>query len=412
MSWTALSPILRWLALRKAMPVFAAGEIAIPGAQKCVKAAPFIAALFPDAGIQDNCTCPVSRIWEWASRNKKENDVLLFMEWLIAMNPTAVAEFLADSSELLAPEERASWIGRLPDDERADMLDRIAAEWIVRRDPAGATSPLTRSQAAAHRRLKVMAELFFRTAGCGGALRPRFMPLLLGPTGAGKSSLLKRIADELGAKFFRASGGEWIPVGAKDSRATVLAILDLLAANNRVVVMIDELDKITGDTGTSWARSVQNEMFAVLDRALPIDSYVKAERIPEPLVDELRSKVGKGLFICAAGTWQHLLDSPSRAGFGIQENQSHGEIFARVLKDRVVPKELLMRFTLPPIVLEYPSQAETQQLYDELGISRLAKAAGSALDPATHDWTRGGMRSLENLSAELLIRIHEREAGT
>lgn len=411
MSWAALPPIVRWLALGKAMPVFAAGEFSFPGAQKGLRAAPFISALFPEASVQDDGTCPLQRIWEWASRNKKENDVLLFMEWLIAMNPTAVTEFLADSSELLAPEERASWIGRLPSNERAGMLDRIAADWIVRRDAAIDTSTLTRSQAAAHQRLKSMGALFFKTASCAGALRPRFMPLLLGPTGVGKSSLLKRIADELGAKFLRLSGGEWIPVGAKDSRATVLTILDLLAANNRVVVMIDELDKITSDTGTSWSRSVQNEMFAVLDRALPVDAYAKAERIPEPLVDELRSKTVKGLFVCAAGTWQHLLDSPSRAGFGVQEDQSHGEIFARVLKDRVVPKELLMRFTLPPIVLEYPSQAETQQLYDDLGISRLAKAAGSALNPATHDWTRGGMRSLENLSAELLIRIHERGAA-
>lgn len=410
MSWAELPPQLRWLALSKAMPAFVAGDLTVPGAQKKVRAATFLSAFFPDASVAEDGQCPLERIWEWACRNGKEADAIKLAEWLISMSPESVSELLADSGAVMTTEERLCWAVKLSPIERPRYLDAAAAEWLARRDGSTTTTAMTCSQASAHSKLRAMGTLFFKTAGCDALLRPRFMPLLLGPTGAGKSSLLRRIAEELGAKFLRASGGEWIPAGAKDARPTVLTILDLLASNTRLVLMIDELDKMTGETNTSWSRSVQNELFAVLDRALPVEAYVKAERIPEPLAKELNRRVATGLFVCAAGTWQHLLDSPSHAGFGFQSSPSHEEIFGRVLKDRVVPKELLMRFTLPPIALEYPTQAETQRLYDDLGITRLARTAEYPLDPATHDWTRGGMRSLENLSAELLIRIHERGA--
>jgi len=61
---------------------------------------------------------------------------------------------------------------------------------------------------------------------------------------------------------------------------------------------------------------------------------------------------------------------------------------------------------LPPIVLHYPSAEETKELFDLFGLSALAIEVGRKLDPSSHDWRKGGMRTLECLAAELLVLKH------
>ena len=78
-----------------------------------------------------------------------------------------------------------------------------------------------------------------------------------------------------------------------------------------------------------------------------------------------------------------------------------------IATQKIVPIELLMRFTWPPVVLAYPDQAETLALFEKTGLMRLAENVGVSLDPAQHDWSRGGFRSIESIAGELLTRSHE-----
>lgn len=56
------------------------------------------------------------------------------------------------------------------------------------------------------------------------------------------------------------------------------------------------------------------------------------------------------------------------------------------------------------VYFRYPNASETKALYERSGVAKLAARIGVPLDPTRHDWSRGGMRSLEELAAELLIQ--------
>jgi hypothetical protein len=121
--------------------------------------------------------------------------------------------------------------------------------------------------------------------------------------------------------------------------------------------------------------------------------------------DELHRRVKNKLFFCGAGTWQSLWSSGGSMGFGGGQSRT-ARIVDRIAADQVVPPELLNRFSWPPLILSYPDAEETKELFSQIGLTRLAQELGIKLDPATHDWTRGGMRGLESLAGEMLLRKH------
>jgi hypothetical protein len=128
-----------------------------------------------------------------------------------------------------------------------DIAAPLAREWLARalRPPClPTTAVLTQSQAAAHRRIAAMARAFFARPDFPCKIQPRLMPLLLGPTGVGKTSLLQRVADENNAAFVRTSAGEWVPIGVRSVRPTVATIISALAESpsGAVVVLVDELN--------------------------------------------------------------------------------------------------------------------------------------------------------------------------
>jgi hypothetical protein len=83
----------------------------------------------------------------------------------------------------------------------------------------------------------------------------------------------------------------------------------------------------------------------------------------------------------------------------------------RIHGDGLVPEEILMRFNPRLLVLRYPLQSETEEIFERTGIATLAKTAGETLHPEEHDWSHGGMRTLEDLTTSLLLKIHQQRKG-
>ena len=371
--------------------------------------ASIIHAVFPDIAAE-----PLNDGWAfalWSDRVSRGQDerFLEVLEWLVFSDAGSSRRFVDMSSKVLAPTDawRASASFACSDNtETRQAITRISRDVLVAslQSPDGQSGSVafTRSQAAAHARLTAMARAFFEGATIPCSVIPRLAPLLLGPTGSGKSSLLRRIAKENGATFIRTSVGEWSVIGARSGRPTIAGILEALAVAP-VVLFVDELDKVALD-GSGWTRSVMGELFSILDRCVPheVFGHLKKDLLTP---EEFNVRVEQRLFFCGAGTWQQLW-SASVMGFGGSKNQK-SDVVNRVAAERAVPVELLMRFSWPPLVLEYPGPDESVDLFRRTGIAALADLVGAKVNPREHDWSRGGMRSLESLAADLMLRLHE-----
>lgn len=188
-----------------------------------------------------------------------------------------------------------------------------------------AKGQLTDDQLAVLRRLKDLAVLYFNGVAQGCEIEPRLWPLVVGPTGCGKSFLARQLAHYLGAHYLRISYGDWIVQGAR-ATCTHFMILDAAARHSRVVVHLDELDKLPARGEQEWGRAVVNEVWALLDLEVPVARFAAdataREQHSANALGALVANKGRGrIFIVGSGTWQDLFDhacaAKSSMGFGI-----------------------------------------------------------------------------------------------
>jgi len=253
-------------------------------------------------------------------------------------------------------------------------------------EKSGKPSVLTSSQTAAYERLLALAACYFKPdllKMMKLKIRPRFFPLIVGPTGVGKTTLAEAVSKQLGLKSVKISIASWIPTGARNGEPTLKLIEEALKDGSNIMLIIDELDKMTDDSGHSWTQSILGEVFETIDKA---------------------SKSGR-CFVVAAGAWQVLHDTKPSMGFaGKAPDHVTGD---ELVKRCGIPKELLLRLSTPALRLEYPSKEETAAILQETGLLEAAEALGCPIDPSTWSW-QGGMRSLENKAAELCLIANEK----
>lgn len=70
---------------------------------------------------------------------------------------------------------------------------------------------LTKSHSAALESIVAMGELYFSRESSLVNLKPKLFPLIIGPTGSGKSFLFEHASTLLKADYFRVQRGDWIP---------------------------------------------------------------------------------------------------------------------------------------------------------------------------------------------------------
>ncbi len=188
-------------------------------------------------------------------------------------------------------------------------------------------------------------------------------------------------------------------------------VLDAIEQHERVCVFLDELDKAFGpDDSGSWTKSVLNEVFALLDRQLPIEEFARYQnKVTKNSKAEHTGIDPNRLWIIGCGTWQDLTGPQKTSktiGFhGGDQSPTTTDIVAQVRKSRAIPVELLARFHAEPMLLTYPAPDEIPELMAAYGLDRLASEAGVNLASVKIDFSLGGMRIFEALAADLMLTI-------
>jgi SpoVK/Ycf46/Vps4 family AAA+-type ATPase len=221
-------------------------------------------------------------------------------------------------------------------------------------------------------------------------------PLLIGPSGTGKSMLARELARTGGAEFFGTSPGSWIVNGARYQPYTLTAIANRLRSSAAMVLFIDELEKLgTRRANTSdWSRCVYDEIFCLLDGRLDgLDGWDAA------LEHRARSDM---LVVCAA-TFQDLYRKKVGApGDALFDQQWEEASIRDVLEQQdMLPEELMFRFGAV-LELSHPTADELRDrvaaVHAELGISGDPEAVARILLRSGK-----GMRALEEHLTGLVI---------
>ena len=232
---------------------------------------------------------------------------------------------------------------------------------------------LSATQQEVWTQLNNMAEVYYDRGWAQCGIQPRIQPLIVAPSGAGKSHLVQSFADWRSLQVLRLSYAEWMPRGCRIQPDTATRVHQFLQDHERCVIFIDELDKMQGFTN-EWSTSILNEAFLLLDRSLFRPGF---SRSPEAdLIAATRLK--EGTFIIGAGTWQHVWSKQARPlGFGGASTQ---DTVADIANSRQIPEELLRRFSGTLLSLPPASADELRQLAQADDLEAMASKFGIALD--------------------------------
>ena len=230
-------------------------------------------------------------------------------------------------------------------------------------------------------------------------------PMIIGPTGCGKSSIAEQIAQDFGAYYQRVTLGSWIVTGADTSYGidTISQCMRACVENDRVILVLDEMDKMClGKTNSrsDWSSAIANDVFELLDARLNWSSLCTRKSL-EPLKLTpaiLQRRFRERVFIICLGTWQ-TEHTDDRAG----------EDVAEAVKNRSdIPPELCRRLHHQWLSLEYPEIEEVGLLLKQQRIDKLAARVGVPVDlhALYGRILRSGMAAVDDLRADLAVALH------
>jgi len=261
------------------------------------------------------------------------------------------------------------------------------------------------SQHQAFIQLCEMGEVFFGVDWLESAIKPRLDPLIVGPTGVGKSHLVRSVAEMLKVPLLRLSYGEWMVTGSRSTQTTIARIYEFVVSNPKGIIHIDEVDKARVAFTTEWSIYAYAEMFFLLDR------NINQPARNESWTPELNAKLRYNFWIIGSGTWQVLWDAIGKPSIGFGETPGEDTKVSDVIKElirkkEIIPKELLKRFCNELILIPPATQTDYELAADIFGIEKLAKELGVSLDYQDAVQSQGGARWLEETYASLLMQAY------
>lgn len=260
------------------------------------------------------------------------------------------------------------------------------------------TSTLTASQRAAFREICALSEIYFAGEAMTDGASLRIAPLVIGPSGVGKTHVITLAARALGLPVIRMTVGDWIIQAARQSPCALEVLQQHLNRHHRFVLFIDELDKLSlSRTGSEYSRFQHAEIYAALDRSITYHC-ARGNSWTEEHAEKLRHNV----MIVGGGTWHDLWKDSHRRplGFG-QTAQNTDDISKQIRQARIIPDELLNRFSDRWLLLHPYTAEDFQALAPKVGL------ATEDFDPVAAVASGGNFRAIQNaLTVRALKRYY------
>ena len=255
-------------------------------------------------------------------------------------------------------------------------------------------------QKEVYEELLATAGLLFGGAWKQCSIRPRFSRFLSGPTGSGKTHIVKSAADQLGVPILVVSATNWMPLGCsqKGARPTWRDIACFCQRYERGIIFVDELDKF-GGRESSWMDHIRVEAFQLLDQIFP--DTVLADDDEDELACEtldhlkIADRLLNRFLIVGAGAFQGIWSEKRAAhiGFGEKVEDKENKISKSMMAQQI-PAEIANRFAGPILVLKPLIQSDYKEMLDE---------AASSLDEQTAKiFLKKGLASLEDAASNQL----------
>ena len=278
-------------------------------------------------------------------------------------------------------------------------------------DPSPSAPPatLSRSQRTAWDRMAALAGLYFsgRLKDC--AIQPRTSVLLAGPSGVGKSHLVRTFAAHIGCAYLRLTYGGWIVSGGRGDKPTMQSIREFVVRNKRCLIHIDELDKIGALAERSdWYTCFLNEAYSVLDRG--------GFGEESPIAKQASLRLQNNTFIVGSGTWQDLwsIAGGERVGIGFGGGAATPppDMGDKIRSSQRIPTELLNRFDGEVQLLQPLGREDFAGVLEAAGLTALAAKAGMPIDLEAAVRSGLGMRWVESFLTRLHLALAETSPET
>jgi len=265
------------------------------------------------------------------------------------------------------------------------------------REPSGPRH-LTTSQASALRQLSDLYSLRGQPKRAGVA--PRTVPLICGPSGVGKTSVVSRLCDLEGKDeplpLLVILASSWCVFGSYTTPHSLDVVRAFVKKHNSGVIFLDEVEKALphgNQTFTHhWSTSVLGEIISLTDamngdKKLSICGWLPAE------IAKLSN-----FFLVGAGAWMSIYEKSSKAG-------KKKEYAQQIADSCGIPAELYLRFNRRLIEIKAPTKSDfrlaIRRIRSELELPTLSDADENTLgDVATASGY--GLRWLETYLTGLL----------
>ncbi|MDX6766885.1 MAG: AAA family ATPase [Candidatus Methylacidiphilales bacterium] len=199
-----------------------------------------------------------------------------------------------------------------------------------------------------------------------GSVKVRTHTLLVGPTGVGKTEVIRRFAGEMGLASMTIPCNSWIPWGAATQPSSLTTVATFIGASDskKKLLFLDEVDKTVppgagGAYGSSWALGVFGEVLALLDG----DGRLKGVGWSDEHIARFAD-----VFVVGAGAFQQLATQQKeedaaanrpQVGFAVGDpvklDPPH---YSRKVNGQGLPPEIASRFAADVVMLEPPTEAE------------------------------------------------------
>lgn len=181
-----------------------------------------------------------------------------------------------------------------------------------------------------------------------------------GPSGVGKTHIVREVAASLNLEFYSISLSEWIILGgtSRGSTTTWPSICQFLnSSSSGAIIFVDEVDKLrshggSSATGGEWSRMLLTELYTLLDFRVPRNlNDENGDRISQAVIANAAQSLRSKTMIVAAGAFHEIWSDQPAIGFGSAGLPEFIPPDLNLLA-QFVPRELINRFGSQLVVLK------------------------------------------------------------